>query len=111
LQALIVACFSGTTNACLPAQLLDQVHKLVLKYPLQRFQAVLTFEAANRDAPVHLPEALKQRANGDLFAAGQLRTLQRRVREWRRAIARRLVLGTNENADVSAAVANSGGGA
>ena len=34
------------------------------------------------------------------FAPGQLRTLQRRVREWRTAIARRLVLGAGDEAKV-----------
>jgi hypothetical protein len=33
------------------------------------------------------------------FAAGQLRTLQRRVKEWRTAIARRLVLGASAEAE------------
>jgi len=40
------------------------------------------------------------------FAPGQLRTLQRRVREWRTAIARRLVLGAGDEGEVLAAVAN-----
>ena len=34
------------------------------------------------------------------FAPGQLRTLQRRVREWRTAIARRLVLGASDRTEV-----------
>lgn len=34
------------------------------------------------------------------FAPGQLRTLQRRVKEWRNAIARQLVLGGNDRAEV-----------
>ena len=33
------------------------------------------------------------------FEAGQLRTLQRRVKEWRTAIARRLVLGASAEAE------------
>jgi hypothetical protein len=40
------------------------------------------------------------------FATGQLRTLQRRVREWRTAIARRLVLGAGDEGEVLAGVAN-----
>jgi hypothetical protein len=40
------------------------------------------------------------------FAPGQLRTLQRRVREWRTAIARRLVLGAGDEGEVLATVAN-----
>jgi hypothetical protein len=40
------------------------------------------------------------------FAPGQLRTLQRRVKEWRTAIARRLVLGAGDEGGVLAAVAN-----
>jgi hypothetical protein len=36
------------------------------------------------------------------FAPGQLRTLQRRVKEWRTAIARRLVLGAGDRAEVLA---------
>jgi hypothetical protein len=42
------------------------------------------------------------------FAPGQLRTLQRRVREWRTAIARRLVLGAGDEGEVLATVANAG---
>ena len=38
------------------------------------------------------------------FAPGQLRTLQRRVRDWRTAIARQLVLGVNEEAEVLASM-------
>jgi hypothetical protein len=34
------------------------------------------------------------------FAAGQLRTMQRRVREWRTAVARRLVLGASTEAEM-----------
>jgi hypothetical protein len=41
------------------------------------------------------------------FAPGQLRTLQRRVREWRTAIARRLVLGAGDSAEVLTTVRNS----
>jgi hypothetical protein len=41
------------------------------------------------------------------FAPGQLRTLQRRVREWRTAIARQLVLGVSEKAEVLASVDDS----
>jgi hypothetical protein len=40
------------------------------------------------------------------FGPGQLRTLQRRVKEWRTAIARRLVLGAGDEGEVVAAVAN-----
>ena len=40
------------------------------------------------------------------FAPGQLRTLQRRVREWRTAIARQLVLGVSEKAEVLASICN-----
>ena len=40
------------------------------------------------------------------FAPGQLRTLQRRVKEWRTAIACRLVLGAGDEGDVLAVVAN-----
>jgi hypothetical protein len=40
------------------------------------------------------------------FAPGQLRTLQRRVKEWRTAIARRLVLGAGDEGEVLATVAN-----
>jgi hypothetical protein len=36
------------------------------------------------------------------FAAGQLRTLQRRVREWRTRIARQLVLGASDRAEILA---------
>jgi hypothetical protein len=36
------------------------------------------------------------------FGSGQLRTLQRRVKEWRTAIARRLVLGASDEAEVMA---------
>jgi len=35
------------------------------------------------------------------FDPGQLRTLQRRVKEWRTAIARRLVLGSEVEAEVA----------
>lgn len=38
------------------------------------------------------------------FAPGQLRTLQRRVRDWRTAIARQLVLGVSEEAEVLASM-------
>lgn len=40
------------------------------------------------------------------FAAGQLRTLQRRVKEWRTAIARELVLGASNRAEVLTSACN-----
>ena len=50
-------------------------------------------------------KALFQRLQAQVstpFAAGQLRTLQRRVREWRAAIARQLVLGAGDRAEILA---------
>jgi len=41
------------------------------------------------------------------FAPGQIRTLQRRVREWRTAIARQLVLGAGNSAEALMTVCNS----
>jgi hypothetical protein len=41
-----------------------------------------------------------------LFGPGQLRTLQRRVKEWRTAIGRQLVLGVSQNVEVLAAGRN-----
>jgi hypothetical protein len=41
------------------------------------------------------------------FAPGQIRTLQRRVREWRTAIARQLVLGVGNSAEALMTVCNS----
>jgi hypothetical protein len=42
------------------------------------------------------------------FAAGQLRTLQRRVREWRTAIARKLVLGASDEVEILTSGCNRG---
>ena len=43
------------------------------------------------------------------FEPGQLRTLQRRVKEWRTAIARRVVLGSDVEAEALATVGQAGG--
>jgi len=52
------------------------------------------------DAPHTTANGLFRRLNAELpnrFKPGQYRTLQRRVKEWRTAVARRLVLGFNDN--------------
>jgi hypothetical protein len=47
---------------------------------------------------------------GQTFEPGQLRTLQRRVKQWRSAVAHRLVFGPNEAAAVTAVVVGGGRG-
>ena len=75
------------------------------------FQDVwLLLEQWLNEQPDATAKALFQRLQAQTpkpFAAGQLRTLQRRVREWRTAIARRLVLGASDRAEVSMIVCNS----
>jgi hypothetical protein len=61
------------------------------------------------EQPDATAETLFQRLQDETptpFSPGQLRTLQRRVREWRTAIARRLVLGAGDEGEVLATVAN-----
>ena len=62
------------------------------------------------EQPDATAKALFQRLQTQMpapFAPGQLRTLQRRVREWRSAIARQLVLGAGDRAEVLTGVCNS----
>jgi hypothetical protein len=62
------------------------------------------------EQPDATAKALFQRLQAQtstLFAPGQLRTLQRRVKEWRTAIARQLVLGAGDSAEVPAGGCNS----
>jgi len=59
---------------------------------------------------LHIAKALFQRLQAQTttpFVPGQLRTLQRRVREWRTAIASRLVFGASDKAEVLRTVCNS----
>jgi hypothetical protein len=66
------------------------------------------------EQPDATAKALFQRLQTQMptpFAPGQLRTLQRRVREWRTAIARQLVLGAGDRAEVLTSACNSGPGA
>lgn len=62
------------------------------------------------EQPDATAKALFQRLQGQtptLFAPGQLRTLQRRVKEWRTAIARQLVLGVGDRPEVLTNICNS----
>lgn len=62
------------------------------------------------EQPDATAKVLFQRLRGQTstpFAPGQLRTLQRRVKEWRTAIARQLVLGASGRAEVLTNVCNS----
>ena len=62
------------------------------------------------EKPDATAKELFQRLQGQTptpFTPGQLRTLQRRVKEWRTTIARHLVLGVNDRAEVFTSVCNS----
>ena len=61
-------------------------------------------EAEPNRTPKELFDRLRREHPG-MFVPGQLRTLQRRVKDWRRLEARRLILADPLNRDVDSAVA------